>query len=187
MSFSMINPQAHSWCSDRILMQCLWDTSKCTELLVQWSTLAFLGSWTVSSTEEVCKPHSLSRWVVRLQKTVGSSSSAVHLSAFPPPSGNIQFSYPSPTLARPELQVPMFLAIKRKQVPGRRGGHCVRGSRNRQTLGLSRRVPDLWFPEALDPTALPLTLSFSRIFPGKRVNKPLCCFGELGLASCDLP
>lgn len=49
-----------------------------------------------------------------------------------------------------------------------------------------QREPRPWLPEPSDLISLPLTLSFCRIFPGIWVNKLLCCFGQLGLASCYL-
>lgn len=144
---------------------------------VSWSRPAFPRSQTVSGAERVHQPCPLSMWLscCRRQWAAGALLSARVVPHLPlvtccPPA-------PSPTLSRLELQVPRFLALKTKQAWGRRGGdHVVRRSRNKQTLRSSRSAPDLWFPEALDPTALPLTLSFSR---SSQVNESINSFVAL--------
>lgn len=122
-----------------------------------------------------------SEWVaVTLQKTVGGRGPAACLSWVL--SHFLRVTHCPPPLLTSSLQ-----ATEKAGPRQREGGHRTRKSRDKQILRESKQVLGLWLLEALDLTALPLTLSFSRIFPGKRVNKLLCCFGQLGLASCYLP
>lgn len=70
--------------------------------------------------------------------------------------------------------------------PQRESKSWAESNRSRQPPGRSRST-QVSGSRDWDPMALPLTLSFSRSFPGERVNKLLCRSGQLGLASCYLP
>ena len=119
----------------------------------------------------------LSEWgAVTLQKPVGSR---VVSAPSAPPSLSVASS-PPPLLPR------ACAASAHGTPPQRECKSWAESNRSGQPPGQSRSA-QVSGSRGWDPTALPLTLNFSRSFPGEQVNKLLCRFGQLGLASCYLP
>lgn len=94
---------------------------------------------------------------------------------------------PSPSVASFPPPLPFRPVLSTSKVLGRKQEAAVQRETEAGGLQDSHGAPRSPAPGDRDLTAFPLSLSLSRSFPGEQVNKLLCGFGQLGLASCDSP